>query len=381
VSMATHKPFQLSVTLGATEIRFPNARTAEICRDEKIFLFQEIQEGKKKFKAKSFGYRFIKYSGDLYSVDRKGIHLEQIANEVLGLITPARKLSVEEKKFLGVTKDNSGWLSYSDLDPEQIPDFLSTYGMVGLANYDRRNALNQVRTPREFISKVGISPKYLPVLEKEFKEDATSLPRRISRIVRGDEIPFKWIEEDLRTLAKCIRMIVAIDQAEDEWWNTGRISLSHSKSLRRMVHAWKPIFEIPDYKDSGDFMPLDPLWIQDKPERMLQDFISAINNFLLPMTRNAVLTDRTREIQEENFGLETALISYLFLNKTGRLFQRICENPRCGLLFFPKRETRVFCDPQCATNVRVARSRAKKKKVSATKAGKKKNEKVVKNGK
>jgi predicted RNA-binding Zn ribbon-like protein len=114
---------------------------------------------------------------------------------------------------------------------------------------------------------------------------------------------------------------------------------------------------------------------------MLQDFISAINNFLLPMTRNAVLTDRTREIQEENFGLETALISYLFLNKTGRLFQRICENPRCGLLFFPKRETRVFCDPQCATNVRVARSRAKKKKVSATKAGKKKNEKVVKNGK
>jgi hypothetical protein len=99
------------------------------------------------------------------------------------------------------------------------------------------------------------------------------------------------------------------------------------------------------------------------------------------MTRNAVLTDRTREIQEENFGLETALISYLFLNKSNRLFQRTCENPKCGLLFFPVRDTRVFCSPQCATNARVAKHRAEKKKVSATKAGKKKNEKVVKNGK
>ena len=381
MSMATHKPFQLSVTLGAREIRFPNAKRAEICRDEKIFLLQEIQEGKKKIKGKSFGYRFIKYSGDLYSVDRKGLHLEDLANEVLGLITPARKLSVEEKELWGITKDNSGWLAYDDLDPEEVAEFLSSYGMVGLANYDRRNALNQVRTPRDFISKVGILPKYLPVLEKEFKEDPASLPRRISRIVRGDEIPFKWIEEDLRTLAKCIRMILAIDEAEAEWRNTGEISLSHSKSMRRMVHAWKPMFDIPDYKDSGDFMPLNPLWVQDKPEQMLQDFISRINIFLLPMTRNAVLTARTREIQEENFGLETALISYLFITKFNRLFQRTCENSKCGLLFFPQRDTKVFCSTQCATNARVAKHRAEKKKVSATKAGKKKNKKVVKNGK
>lgn len=378
--MATHKPFQLSVTLGATEIRFPNAKRAEFCKDEKIFLLHKIQEGKKTISAKSFGYRFIKYSGDLYSVYRKGLHLEDLANEVLGLVTPARKLSIEEKEFLGVTKENSGWLAFDDLDPEEVAKFVSAYGMVGLANYDRRNALNQVTTPRDFISKVGIHNRYLPVMEKEFKEDRASLPRRISRIVRGDEIPFKWVEDDLRTLAKCIRMIVAIDQGETEWWSTGEISLNHSKSLRRMVHAWRPIFEIPDYKDSGDFMPLNPLWLQDKPEQMLQDFISRINNFLLPMTRNAVLTDRTREIQEENFGLETALISYLFLNKSNRLFQRTCENPKCGLLFFPVRDTRVFCSPQCGTNARVAKHRAEKKKVSATKAGKKKNEKVVKNG-
>lgn len=381
MSMATHKPFHLTVTLSATEIRLPNAKRAEICRDEKIFLVQEIQEGKKKIKGKSFGYRFIKYSGDLYSVDHEGLNLERLANEVLGLITPARKLSAEEKETFGVTNENSGWLAIDDLDPEEVAEFLSTYGMVGLANYDRRNALNQVTTPKAFASRVGILPKYLPVLEKEFKEDPASLPRRISKIVRGEEIPFKWIEEDLQTLAKCIRMIMAIDEAEGEWRDTGEISLSHSKSLRRMVHAWKPIFEIPDYEDSGDFKSLNPLWIQDKPEQMLQDFISRINIFLLPMTRNAVLTDRTREIQEENFGLETALISYLFINKLNRLFQRTCENPKCRLLFFPQRDTKFFCSTQCATNARVAKHRAEKKKVSATKAGKKKNEKVVKNGK
>ena len=379
--MATHKPFQLTVTLNAPEIRFPNARRAEICRDEKIFLVQEIQEGKKKIKGKSFGYRFIKYSGDLYSVDRKGLHLEDLANEVLGLITPLRKLSVEEKKQWAITKDNSGWLAYDDLVPEEVAEFLSTYGMIGLANYDRRNALNQVTTPDDFRRRVGISPKYLPVLEKEFKEDPISLFRRISRIIRGDEIPFKWVEDDLRTLAKCIRMIVAIDRVKGEWWNTGEISLNNPKSLRRMVHAWKPIFAIPDDKDSGDFMPLNPLWVENKPERMLQDFINRINNFLLPMTRNAVLTDGTRKIQEENFGLETALISYLFLNKSNRLFQRTCENPKCGLPFLPKRNSRNYHSTQCATNARVEKHRAKKKKVSATKAGRKKNEKVVKNGK
>ena len=378
--MATPKPFHLSVTLGTTEIRFPNARKAEFCKDEKIFLVQEVQDGKKKIKGKSYGYSFIKYSGDLYSVDQKGLYLEDLANEVLGLVTPARKLSAEEKEFLGVTKENSGWLALDDLDPEEVAEFLSAYGMVGLANYDRRNALNQVTTAKAFISKVGIHHKYLPVLEKEIKEDPASLPRRISRIVRGDEIPFKWIEEDFQTLAKCIRMIVALDQGEVKWWETGEIVLTHSKSLRRMVHAWRPIFEIPDYKDSGEYLPTNPLWVQDKPEVMLQDFISRINTYLLPLTRNAVLTEKTREIQEQNFGLETALLSYLFLNKSNGLFQKVCENPKCTRLFFYVRNTRVFCSPQCATNARVAKHRAKNKKVSATKAGKR-NEKVVNSGK
>jgi len=157
--------------------------------------------------------------------------------------------------------------------------------------------------------------------------------------------------------------------------------MNDQKTLHRMVHAWKPVFVIPDYEDAGRYKPLSPLWKQDNPELMLGNFISAINTFLLPLTRNAVLTEKTREIQDANFGLETSLISYFFLNKSSGLFQKVCANPKCGLLFFPKRSSRDFHDSQCGTNFRVANHRAEKKKVSAIKAGNKKNEKVVKNGK
>lgn len=370
--MATLKPFQLSVTLGATEIRFPHARKAELCRDEEITLPVKIKDGKKTIQAKSFGYRFIKYSGDLYSVEEPGLYLEHLANEVLRLVTPARKLTQEEKDSLGVTNDFSGWIALDDLDPEEVAAFLTRYGMIGLGNYTRRDALNQVKTPRDFISKVGIPYKYLPVLEKEFKLDPASLPRRISRIVKGDEIPFKWIEEDLRILARCIRMIVALDQNEDSWHEGWEISLKPGKGLRRMIHAWRPVFAIPDDKDPGMYMHASDKWIHKNPEQLVQEFVSAMNAFLKPLSSNAILSERLREIQDQNFGLETALISYLFLNKTNPLHQKPCKYSKCGRLFFPVRITKEFCSDTCGTNDRVARKRARdKEKVSASKAGSK----------
>jgi hypothetical protein len=376
--MATLKPFQLSVTLGATAIRFPYARRAEICRDETVTLPYKIKDGSKVISTRTFGYRFIKYSGDLYSVEEAGLHLEDIANEVLKLITPARKLTQEERDSFGLKGDFSGWLALDDLDPEEVVNFLNNFGMVGLGNYDRRNALNQVRTPKEFISKVGIPYKYLPVLEKAFKQDPMSLFRRISRIVKGDEIPFKWIEDDLRILAKCIRMIVALDQNEELWQEQGEIPLKPGKSLRRMTHAWSPVFAIPDHRDPGDFLPTNELWIHSNPEFMVQDFVSSMNTFLKPLSSNAILTERTKELQDENFGLETALVSYLFLNKTNRLIQKPCKYPKCGKLFFPVRVTKEFCSDTCGTNDRVARKRIRDRKISAPKAGSSKRPKVEK---
>lgn len=377
--MTTLKPFQLSVTLGATEIRFPHARKAELCRDEKITLPVKIKDGKTTIQARSFGYSFIKYSGDLYSVEEPGLHLEHLANEVLRLITPSRKLTQEEKDSLGVTTDFSGWIALDDLNPEEVAVFLTNFGMVGLGNYTRRDALNQVRTPRDFVSKVGIHYKYLPVLEKEFNLDPASLHRRISRIVKGDEIPFKWIEDDLRILARCIRMIVALDQNEDSWQKGGEISLKPGKGLRRIIHAWRPVFAIPDDKDPGEFMPTKDLWTHKNPEQLVQEFVSSMNAFLKPLSSNAILSEKLRAIQDQNFGLETALISYLFLNKTNPLYQKPCKYPKCGRLHFPVRITKEFCSTTCGTNDRGARKRARdKEKVSASKAGSKATSKARK---
>ena len=370
--MATLNPFHLSVTLGATQIRFPNARKAKACRDESIFLPVEFKEGERLISGRSFGYHFIKYSGDIYSVEEDGLYLEDIANAVLKLITPARKLTQEERDFLEITGDGSSWLALDDLDREEVATFLTNFGMVGLANYERRDSLRHIRSASDFISKVGISSNYLPILENEISLDPNALNQRIFRIVKGDEIPFNWIEDDLRVLARCIRMIAALDQSEEMWWETGEISLKQNKNLRRMIHAWSPIFAIPDYKDSGDFLPLSPLWIHKNPELMVQDFISKLNKFLLPLSKHAILTDRTIEIQDQNFGLETALVSYLFLNKSVRFFQKSCKYSKCGRLFFPVRITKEFCSDTCGTNDRVARKRARDKaKVSAVKAGSK----------
>lgn len=359
--MATLKPFQLSVTLGATEIRFPHARKAELCRDEKITLPVKIKDGKRTIQARSFGYRFIKYSGDLYSVEEPGLYLEHLANEVLRLITPARRLTQEEKDSFGVENDFPRWMALNDLDSEEVAAFLTRYGMVGLGNYTRRDNLNQVKTPRDFISKVGIPYKYLPVLEKEFKLDPASLPRRISRIVKGDEIPFKWIEDDLRILARCIRMIHALDQNGDSWQEGGVISLKRGKELRRIIHAWRPVFAIPDDLDPGLYLPTKDLWIHKNPEQLVQEFVSAMNAFLKPLSSNAILSEKLREIQDQNFGLETALISYLFLNKANALHQKPCKYAKCGRLFFPVRVTKEFCSDTCGTNDRVARKRARDK--------------------
>jgi hypothetical protein len=112
--METLKPLHLSVTLRPTPLRFPFARKAEFCIDRTISLPVKIKDGDESIEARSIGYRFIKYSGDLYSVEQEGLNLESIANEVLSLITPARKLNKEEMEFLNETSEFSCWLGLDD---------------------------------------------------------------------------------------------------------------------------------------------------------------------------------------------------------------------------------------------------------------------------
>jgi len=346
--MATTKPFHLTVSLRPKPI-FPAIRQATFKVEKKI------------------GFRYFEYGENVEIQDIKPPF--EIMEAVLNLITPARALTEKELEEWQVSK-NSGWLATDDLEPFKVEEFLNTYGQIGLANYVRREAMNNLITPQVFIGKGKISYKYLKELQKE---DSALFRKRIRRIYLGEIIPFSWVEEDLRRLAKCIRMKVALDKNRSEGYE--KISLTHSKQFRRIIHAWgKSGFAIPLYKDSGEFNTSHNNWLlnEHQKEFILQDFVSSINNFLRPISQ-AITTETTEEIAQKNSGIETA-ICYEIFSRIEPLLERICVNPKCKKPFLIERKTKKFCSDSCASYLRGKKFKANKK-VSAKKAGRKKKKK------
>jgi hypothetical protein len=185
--MATTKPFHLTVSLRPRPI-LPAIRQATFKVEKKI------------------GYRYFEYGENVEIQDLKPI--SEIMEAVLNLITPARALNKEELKAFEVS-ENSGWLAIDDLEPKQAEEFLNTFGQIGLANYYRREAMTNLITPAVFIGQAKIPYRYLEILKEE---DSAVFRKRIRRIYLGEEIPFSWVEDDLRKLAKIIRVKVALDK-------------------------------------------------------------------------------------------------------------------------------------------------------------------------
>lgn len=231
--MATPTPFHYTVSIRGEQVE-PAIRQATFKVEKRI------------------GFRYFEYSEN---VDIQDSPISDTIEEVLNLITPARALNANEQKIFEVG-ENSGWLALDDLEPLKVEKFLNAYGQIGLANYVRREAMNNLITPQAFIGQAKIAPKYLEELQKE---DSALLRKRIRRIWSGEIIPFSWVEEDLRRLAKIIRVKVALDKNKSEGHE--EITLENSKYLRRLIHALGHSgMEIPDYKDSGNFAPLSNRW-------------------------------------------------------------------------------------------------------------------------
>jgi hypothetical protein len=192
--MATHTPFHYTVSIGGEQV-LPAIRQAT---------FKEV---------KKIGYRYFEYGEN---VDIQDSPISDTIEEVLNLITPYRALTENEQKIFGVG-ENSGWLALNDLEPEEVEKFLNTFGQIGLANYYRREAMTRLLTPNHFANAVGIHHiKFQNLLKSEWSKDSKSYLQRIDRIHDGKEIPFKWVEDDLRRLAKIIRVKVAIDKNKSE---------------------------------------------------------------------------------------------------------------------------------------------------------------------
>jgi hypothetical protein len=344
--MATTKPFHLTVSLRPRPI-FPSIRQATFKVEKKI------------------GFRYFEYGENVEIEDMKPI--SETMEAVLNLISPARALTEKELSEWQVCKE-SGWLAEDDLEPLVVEEFLNTYGQIGLANYYRRETMNNLMTPQVFIAQARIPYKYLDILKKE---DSAIFRKRIRRIWSGEIIPLSWVEDDLRRLAKCIRMKVAIDKNRSEGYE--EISLTHSKQLRRMIHAWgKSGLAIPFHKDSGEYLPQKSTWLlsERQKEFIFQDFVSSINNFLSPISK-AITTEATEEISQKNSGIETA-ICYEIFSRIEPLLERICANPKCKRPFLIQRSTKTYCSTRCADYVRHKEWKARNKKVSAKQAGSKK---------
>lgn len=344
--MATRTPFHYTVSIRGEQVE-PAIRQASFKQIDKI------------------GYRYIEYGEN---VDIQDSPISDTIEEVLNFITPARALTVEEQKLFGVS-NNSGWLALDDLEPKKVEKFLNDFGQVGLANYYRREGMTRLLTPNYFALSVGIPPKYMTALKAEWSKDEALFYRRIDRIRNGEEIPFKWIEDDLRSLAKIIRVKVVLDKNKSEGYE--EITLENSKQLRRLIHALGHSgLVIPEYKESGNVAPLSNRWVisQQKKVAYLEKFISDVNAFLSPVSR-AIESAQTKERAQKNSGIETAICHYLF-SRVEPLSQEICEDKSCGRVFIMHRTDQKFHNTQCATNFRVRKHRAKNKKISAKKAGK-----------
>jgi len=343
--MATHTPFHYTVSIRGEQVE-PAIRQATFKVEKKI------------------GFRYFEYGEN---VDIQDSPISDTIEEVLNLITPSRALNANEQKIFGVG-EKSGWLALDDLEPLKVEEFLNTYGQIGLANYVRREAMTNLITPAVFIGQAKIPYKYLEILKEE---DSALFRKRIRRIWSGEIIPFSWVDDDLRRLAKCIRMKVAIDKNRSEGYE--EISLTHSKQLRRMIHAWgKSGLAIPPHKDSGEYLPQKSSWLLSErhKESIFQDFVGSINNFLSPISK-AITTEATEEISQKNSGIETA-ICYEIFSRIEPLLERICANPKCKKPFLIQRSTKTYCSDTCSGYLRGLRHKAKKKKVSAKRAGSKK---------
>ena len=313
---------------------------------------------------KKIGYRYFEFGEDVVIQDSEPI--SKIMESVLNLITPARALHPNELEMFEVS-ENSGWLALDDLEPKNVENFLNTYGQIGLANYYRRDGMTNLMTPQAFISLTKIPYKYLAVLKEE---DSATFRKRIRRIWYGQEIPFSWVEDDLRKLAKCIRMKLALDKNFIDGFE--EIKLGNTKQMRRIIHAWdRSGLVIPPYKDSGNFLPLKSSWnLSEKQMRaILDDFSSSVNSFLRPIS-SAINTERSEDIAQRNSGVETA-ICYEIFSRIEPMMEKVCANPICKRLFIIDRKTKRFCSDNCSNYLRNKKSRAKKR-VSAKSAGSKK---------
>jgi hypothetical protein len=191
-----------------------------------------------------------------------------------------------------------------------------------------------------------------------------------------NEVPFPWIEQELRTLAFCARLTNNLFRDENYKGDFKREEIILNQTTRSRIVASSPDFAIYDFKDDQDpAQKVNPSKNLENAEEVLTQFAGELNRYLRPLTLGAIITEKTEDYYQRFIGFETA-----FANMIATIFRLggsllICQE--CRTPYFPKRlrEDAKFCGYSCGLRVRNRNSKRRKRqeaKVSATKAGNKK---------
>lgn len=329
-----------------------------------------------KRKAKIFadesGYLFVQYSEE---AEIQELFKSEALTELLKLI-PVIEYIYDEKG-----KKKHGVYNLPEIDPHKVISYLNRFGVVGISDIELRK---QVMTERDLSSITRLTGLNLKNAKKLYKGKALD-PKfldRLNAIRKGDEVPYRLIENILKDLAKSARLYLNLLEDPNFAKSPEVLSLT-DKNRKRIVSAWH--FYGGAFKDSEDpassQFNLNEEWTYtysgkrkipalDFAEGALSNFSQVMNKHLSLITKSVVTTQGVRRFNLENTGLETSFSAYLLNAFRDTKIKRVCVE--CGSVFLPIRvkEENKYCGEVCSKKVRNRNYKAKKK-VSASKAGSK----------
>lgn len=318
------------------------------------------------------GYSFIRYSGEIEFVDLT----PETETDLLNLVKPfeketdefAREFTQSFSKAIEGVKPEYVW-KFPEIEPKLVLKFLNKWGMIGFRNELNFQNLTKANTKFMIARALGyhLSPqKAEEMISKDF-------PERFQAITKLQEIPLRWIEEELQTLAFCVRLTNNLFR-EAESLDIEREEISLTTKNRMRIISSSPHSATLDFKDSED--PAKRVLKGsnfEKAEQVLDQFAGEINRYLRPLSVSVMRTSTLEHFYGRNLGFETALASAIakrFRIGGSLLVCEECQNP-----YFPKRlrEDAKYCGETCRGRVttRTHRKKKAKKKVSASKAGSK----------
>jgi len=311
------------------------------------------------------GYMYVRYSGKREEVK---LNLRESIQDLLKLVppyvaVPSPSLSVNEGDFFNSAIYLNASRVRDDLDTNAVIEFLNKWGLVGLLSPSRE----KMQSVEEFWIRWHLG---VPA-DQGF--DVDNLPINVlSQIAVGNIIPFSWIQDSLRQLAKMVRLTMILLWSEAI--QKSSVDLEQ-KTMKRILASWNELpFVFDDGDDPGDAqfkfrkqwqekpvnrkLLLDP----DKCEEILGQFAYSLNQYVAPITSQVLMTGSWDEIILKSSCFETSLCTYLstFWSDLNRAPKRCDE---CKNLYMPQRikTDARFCGKRCKETFHKRESRKRQR--------------------